>query len=312
MIADLPQCPQPGQIIQIPAEDSTLAADALAYVLEPLQPLREQVTAITGLGLEFDDLPPGSPRRVQVGPAADGSPLSVLAAGQRDGQQVIFLHGSPGLGEEWARFLADVPPGRLYLAPDRPGFGGSGDQPLTDLEAQARAVLPLLGAAGGPGAIVVGYSYGGPVALRLAADHPERVAALLLVAPAADPALEETHPLQQVAATDFFAQLLPTELTNSNAELLALREDLMRLGPDLSRLTMPVTVVQGLADSLVPPGNTDYLRSRLSGHARLRSVMIEGADHFLPWTHHDLLAEALDCLAEGTGPQSADASSTGK
>ena len=42
MIADLPQCPQPGQIIQIPAEASTLAADALAYVLEPLQPLPRQ------------------------------------------------------------------------------------------------------------------------------------------------------------------------------------------------------------------------------------------------------------------------------
>ncbi|MBM3605398.1 MAG: alpha/beta fold hydrolase [Alphaproteobacteria bacterium] len=312
MIADLPHCPLPDQVIQIPAEETSLAANALTFVLEPLQPLREQLTAITGLGLELDDLSPAALRRVRVPGAAGGEDLSVLAGGQRDGQRVIFLHGSPGLGEEWARFLTDVPAGRLYLAPDRPGYGDSGNQPLTDLEEQARAVLPLLGQADRSNAILVGYSYGGPVALRLAADHPDRVAGILLIGAAADPALEETHPLQQVAALDFFAQLLPAELATSNAELMALREDLQRLGPDLARLSMPVTIVQGQADSLVPAANADYLRAHLPSEAAPRSIMIEGADHFLPWTHHELLAKALDCLIATPPGHSADASSAGK
>lgn len=298
MIFDLPHCPAPGEIIQIAQPEQSLAEEALTFIIEPFQPLREQLIAMTGIGLDTE-LEGGDAtlRRHSVASPATGHPLSVLAAGQPGGQRVVFIHGSPGLGEEWTSFLADVPPGRLYLAPDRPGFGNSGQVPVTDLQQQADALLPLLAAPGQPSVVLVGYSYGGPMALRLAADHPDRVAGLLLVGAAADPGLEEIHPLQEVAALDFFAQMLPVELANSNAELMALRAGLEALGNDLPDLHMPVTIVQGTNDNLVPSSNAEYIRSRLPDSAA--SVMIEGADHFLPWSHPQILAQALDCLLDG-------------
>lgn len=295
MIADLPHCPIPGETIQIAGPEQSLAEDALTFILEPFQPLREQLIAITGIGLdtevEGDDI---TLRRRDLLRPETGQTLSVLAAGQPGGARVIFIHGSPGLGEEWASFLAGVPPGRLYLAPDRPGFGGSGDLPVTDLQQQADALVPLLGRPGQPPATLVGYSYGGPMALRLAADHPDRVAGVLLIGAAVDPGLEEIHPLQEVAALEFFAQMLPTELANSNAELMSLRAGLETLADDLPDLHMPVTIVQGTDDTLVPHSNADFIRSHLPDAAA--SVMIDGADHFLPWTHPEILAQALDCL----------------
>lgn len=298
MISDLPHCPIPAEIIRIAAPEQSFAEDALTYILEPFQPLREQMIAITGIGLEADvEGDDASLRRRSVPLSSLGRDLSMLAAGQPNGQRVIFIHGSPGLGEEWSSFLTAVPQGRLYLAPDRPGFGDSGDVPVTDLQQQADALLPLIGSSAQPPVVLVGYSYGGPVALRLAVDHPDRVAGVLLIGAAADPGLEEIHPLQEVAALDFFQQMLPTELANSNAELMSLRDGLEKLAEDLSNLNIPVTIVQGTGDNLVPPSNADYLRNHLPRAPAV--VMVEGADHFLPWSHPDLLLHALDCLLTG-------------
>lgn len=299
MSADLPYCPTPGEIIQIAAEEQSAAAEALAVILEPFQPLREQIIAITGMGLDADaDASDPSLRRLTVRQQGGEAnrPLSVLAAGQPDGARVIFIHGSPGLAEEWITFLNDVPLGQFYLAPDRPGYGDSGEAPVTDLQMQADALQPLLGMQAQTPVVLVGYSYGGPVALRLAADHPDRVAGLLLIGAAADPGLEEIHPLQEIAALEFFEALLPSELASSNAELLELRGGLEALAADLTTLHLPVIMVQGTSDTLVPASNVDYLLAHLP--ADPSAILIDGADHFLPWSHPDLLAQALDCLLQ--------------
>lgn len=299
MSLDLPYCPPPGAIIEIAAGEQSLAKEIFAVILEPFQPLREQFMAITGVGLDInaDDVDQ-SLRRLHVTPAgaAQAQPLSLLAAGHPGGARVIFIHGSPGLGEEWLPLMTAVPDGQLYLAPDRPGFGDSGDIAVTDLQAQADALVPLLGRQPDTPVVLVGYSYGGPVALRLAADHPDRVGGLLLIGAAVDPGLEEIHPLQEIAAMTFFERLLPSELANSNSELLHLRDGLDVLAGDLTDLHLPVIMVQGTADNLVPASNVDYLRAQMA--AAPAAIMIEGADHFLPWSHPDLLAQALDCLLE--------------
>jgi len=313
MIPDLPICDPPGQTIMIEAPEQSLAEGALEFVLEPFQPLREQVSAITGIGLEPDESwPEEQGRTVRQMRLAEGggTHLGYLAAGQPDGQRVIFLHGSPGTAEEWDRFLLDVPAGQYHMAVDRPGFGTSGEEPRIELAEQAAAVAPLLTASARP-AVLVGYSYGGPVALRLAADYPDRVAGLLLIGAAADPQLEEAHPLQQLAALDFFAWLLPTELANANAELLNLQPGLDALAPDLARITAPVTIVQGLADTLVPPENVPFLRAHLPASPGPRVILIEEADHFLPWTHADLLRSALGCvIGDGAAAQSGEGASS--
>jgi len=307
-------CTLPAQVIVIPAPEPTLGEAALSLLLTPFQPLREQFKAITGLGLETDDnsdaLPAAAPRREILAETTERARISYLAAGSPGGRRVVFVHGSPGNAGEWARFLADVPKTQYNLAIDRPGFGESGGEPEVDLKAQAKAVQPLLGTPGGEGVIVVGYSYGGAVALRLAADYPDRVAGLLLIASAADPTRDEVHPLQELAAIDFFKALLPRELTNANAELLALRPQLEDLAAALGQIKVPVTIVQGLSDTLVPPENATYIQAMLPLATPMRVILVEETDHFLPWTHPNLLKAALDCvLSDALGQRSNEASS---
>jgi pimeloyl-ACP methyl ester carboxylesterase len=141
--------------------------------------------------------------------------------------------------------------------------------------------------------VVVGSSYGGPVALRLAADHPQLVSGVLLVGAAADPEREEVHPLQHLAATRALRGLLPRALAHSNAELLALRRELEELGKAIGQIRAPVTILQGLHDTLVPAENSAYLAARLVGALRRRVVLVEQAGHFLHILFSELVEEVL-------------------
>lgn len=97
---------------------------------------------------------------------------------------VLLIHGQPGRGADWAEVVARVPAWMRTTAPDRPGYDG---RPARSMGDNADILADLLsGLPGGP-AVVVGHSYGGGIALLLAARHPDTVAGLVLVAPVGDP-----------------------------------------------------------------------------------------------------------------------------
>lgn len=94
---------------------------------------------------------------------------------------IVVLHG-------WGAHLAAVEPilaaleGEAeVLALDLPGFGDSGDPPgAWDSEDYARFVVEWLTRAGIEHCHLIGHSFGGRVAICLAAKHPELVGRLIL------------------------------------------------------------------------------------------------------------------------------------
>jgi pimeloyl-ACP methyl ester carboxylesterase len=262
---------------------------------------RERFQAITNIGLSYPKPEAALPPRHMVF-GRDGLPaLSYLSAGDPEGQRVLFIHGTPGEATDWMPFLQNVPAGQHRLAIDRPGFGESGPgRPVVALSEQARAIAALLKDGQGP-AILVGSSYGGPVALRIAADYPEAVSGVLLVGAAADPDREETHPLQRLAATRAVDALLPRPLSHSNAELLALRRELEALGTGIGQIRASVTILQGVHDTLVPAENAAYIAERLTGARSKRVVFVERAGHFLHILSSSLVEEALGQILADTG-----------
>jgi pimeloyl-ACP methyl ester carboxylesterase len=107
---------------------------------------------------------------------------------------IVFEAGIASTSLSWMNILKLLPPGQRFAAYDRLGYGWSGppSSPRT-LDAAADELLRLLDLAGitSP-AVFAGHSFGGLVVRHIAALHPERVAALLLLDP-----LEpfEWHPL---------------------------------------------------------------------------------------------------------------------
>jgi pimeloyl-ACP methyl ester carboxylesterase len=98
--------------------------------------------------------------------------------GERTGAspRVLALHGWGRDHRDWHRVLDGVP----ALLLDLPGFGASpAPREATGSEGYAEALLPVLDDIDVP-AVVVGHSFGGRIALYLAAAAPEKVGALVL------------------------------------------------------------------------------------------------------------------------------------
>jgi pimeloyl-ACP methyl ester carboxylesterase len=114
--------------------------------------------------------------------------LRVLHAGtpSPDRMPAMLIHGG-GVDNStisWCRLFEPLGTDREVWAIDLPGFGGSIDvAPVGGPVAMAHLVAEVMGKLDASPAAVIGVSMGGDVALNLALDHPEDVAALVLISP---------------------------------------------------------------------------------------------------------------------------------
>jgi pimeloyl-ACP methyl ester carboxylesterase len=101
------------------------------------------------------------------------------------GPPLVLVHGLGGAAWNFTDVAPFLGSQRRVLIPDLPGHGGT--EPLPNLESisdLAGHVAAVAEHEDMSPAAVLGYSMGGPVALRLAVDRPEAVSSLVLVAPA--------------------------------------------------------------------------------------------------------------------------------
>lgn len=97
--------------------------------------------------------------------------------------QFLALHGLTGHGERW-KHLSEYLPEISFAAPDLIGHGRSSwDAPWT-IDANVAALGTLLDNVAEAPVLVVGHSFGGGLAMHLAAARPDLVSALLLLDPA--------------------------------------------------------------------------------------------------------------------------------
>lgn len=227
---------------------------------------------------------------------AGGRNVRCVVGGRRGAPKVVFVHGSPGSWRTFARFLEDpaLKDRAFLISIDRPGYGGSGAGRVEpSLEAQARSVAAVfdLDVASEP-VVLVGHSYGGPVVVKAAALGDPRVRGVIIVAGAVDPDLERKKWYQYLADLEPFRWILPGRLDVCNREIEALKGELTSLQADWPKVTARVSVIQGLADDRVPPGNADFVARKL---ARLSPeiIRVPGLDHFVPQRRPDLLRAAI-------------------
>ncbi|AQZ69896.1 Hydrolase, alpha/beta fold family protein, At1g52510/AT4G12830 homolog, group4 [[Actinomadura] parvosata subsp. kistnae] len=272
-------------------------------------------------GDRFADLPgfPYEPRYAEVG---DGLRMAYVEDGPEDGEPVVLLHGEPS----WSFLYRHVMPelaaaGLRAIAVDLIGFGRS-DKPadLAD-HSYARHVewtrALLLDALGLTGMTVVGQDWGGLIGLRVAAEHPERVARIVAAntgLPTGDipmpevwhrfrdavlkaPVLDIARLVQAGCRTELSKDVraaydapFPDESYKAGPRAMP---GLVPITPDdpaapanraawriLTALDRPVLVAFSDGDPITG-GMAPILRESLRGAAGLRHPVIKGAGHFL-------------------------------
>jgi haloacetate dehalogenase len=110
------------------------------------------------------------------------------------GAPVLLLHGHPQTHVMWHRVAPALAERFALVIPDLPGYGRSTGRPSTldssahSKRTMARDLVALMREFGHERFAVVGHDRGGRVAYRMALDHPDRVAALVVldIVPTAD------------------------------------------------------------------------------------------------------------------------------
>jgi haloalkane dehalogenase len=113
----------------------------------------------------------------------DGLRLAHVDEG--DGAPVIFMHGEPTWSYLWRKVIPRVrDAGYRCIAPDLVGFGAS-DKPVDvdwyTYERHVALAATLLEDLDLRGATIVVHDWGGPIGLRLAVDHPDRIERLVIL-----------------------------------------------------------------------------------------------------------------------------------
>jgi pimeloyl-ACP methyl ester carboxylesterase len=106
---------------------------------------------------------------------------------QGAGEPVVLLHSTGASSGQWRRLATELSERFRVIAPDLCGYGGTGPWQGAgeiSLAAEAALVAALIERLDSP-VHLVGHSFGGAVALRLAQDRPELLKSLVVIEPVA-------------------------------------------------------------------------------------------------------------------------------
>lgn len=270
------------------------------------------------------DLPaPG--RRVLISPAVG---LNVIERGS--GPTIVLVHGQPGCAYDWAPMMGELARrGFRAVAYDRVGYGWSDGRVNGDytVESNADELLAFLDTENLHDAVIVGWSYGGGTAIVAARKDPSRMARIVLVA-SVGPGIEKRDqppkliidfmmgpglawlgrvpPLSKLVRTQLTEDAFhPQPITKGYLEQLAAnfarpntlytfrhegRDIGVNVNLDPSAISVPILIIQGHEDLLVPALVADELHRRNGGS---ELWMIDNAGHMLPVTHPAELADRI-------------------
>jgi len=226
-----------------------------------------------------------------------GGYIRFLKQGQGAAVPAVLIHGFGADLNSWLLNQAALADSRPVYAIDLPGHGGSVKDPrIATLEDIAQAVIAFLEAKSLSSVHLIGHSLGGAVAAKIAAERPALVKSLTLIAPAglgkeinfsfirALVDIDRRKDMATALETLFYnPALVSRDMTMGvlNAKRIdgavtCLRaiatgcfgsgEQKSILRDQISQLPLPVQVIWGQSDRVIPPQHAQELPGKIRVH----------------------------------------------
>lgn len=233
-------------------------------------------------------------------PLNDTSGVHFALSGPDTLPLVVLIHGAPGAWYGYMEYVDDtlLQKHMQLLSVDRPGYGKSGRRAVTSIEEQARRIHPLIDSMRhGRRVLVVGRSYGAPIAARLAADYPQDVSELVLIAPAVAPELEKFWWFSKPVNSNWMRWMFPAAINRASDEKFTHREELRRLEPLWDSIRAPITAVQGDNDAIADTANLTWLQRKLTDKKH-RFIRLKGVGHMITEERPEFVQQLLTSKAD--------------
>jgi pimeloyl-ACP methyl ester carboxylesterase len=261
--------------------------------------------------------------------AVNGLNVYYKDTGPKDAPVLLLLHGFGSSLQTWDRWAAKLETHYRVIRLDLPGFGLTGPSPLHDYsESGDLATLTnFVNKLGLSSFSIIGHSMGGKMAWSLAAAEPDRVKALVLMAPDGFPETKDigTKPYAVPAIMGMMKFCLPKYLVRKSIEpaffdasalsdsLVDRYYDMLRAPgvraaileranqtiytdpvPRLQKISAPTLLVWGEKDQMIPSSNAQSYTKVLPAS---KTVLLPNLGHLVQEEQPEIaLAHVSDFL----------------
>ncbi|MCD9563571.1 alpha/beta fold hydrolase [Tenacibaculum maritimum] len=204
---------------------------------------------------------------------------------------LVFVHGAIGAATNFSKYMKD----QLLLTKanmisyDRVGYNYNDKNTVQENIAFETALLENLIADIPPHkVIIVGYSYGGPIALATKKKYKK----IVLLAPAVYSKVEPMPWLVKFYQWKLTRWLVPKIWKEASKEKLSHQQELTKF--EKTWYTSPNTIVciHGTADWVVPFSNAEFLRAQFPKE-QLKLISMNEVGHDLVWSQFDFIKKQL-------------------
>ena len=204
---------------------------------------------------------------------------------------IVFIHGSIGSAFDFKEYLVDNELNDManLISYDRIGYGTNQTGEVQESIAfEVEMLNNIIKNLNTENTILIGYSYGGPIALASLKKYKK----VILLAPAVYSAVE-TMPW----ALNFYkwkatSWLLPKVWQAASKEKLSHKKDLRRFQDSWNKNTSSILSIHGNEDWIVPYENSLYLDRNFSSK-QFELVTLNGAGHGLVWSHFNEIKKQI-------------------
>lgn len=204
---------------------------------------------------------------------------------------IVFIHGSIGSASDFKKYLMDRTLNQRanLIAYDRVGYGiYQTGMVQNSIRFEVELLEDLLKSINSKKIILVGYSYGGPIALASLKSYQK----VILLAPAVYSKVEPMPWVLNLYKYKLLRWILPETWKAASKEKLSHRADLERFESNWDRNSSEIISIHGKKDWIVPIENSYYLKNNLPNN-QFELVTLNRAGHGLVWTHFDEIKETI-------------------
>lgn len=203
---------------------------------------------------------------------------------------LVFVHGSPGSAMDFKRYLIDKDLNKRanLIAFDRVGYSPNTVGDIQSILFEAKMLDSLLEALDSKKTILVGYSYGGPIALASKKDYKR----IVLCAPAVYSEVEPMFWFLNFYKWKTTRWLMPDLLKAASKEKLQHKNDLKQIEQNWGQNPSDIYVIHGDKDWIVPYENSIFIQN-LFPKEQFEIITLKEAGHDLIWSRFETVKEEL-------------------
>jgi pimeloyl-ACP methyl ester carboxylesterase len=210
---------------------------------------------------------------------------------------LVFVHGAPGAWYGYLNLMDDTILQQKFklVAIDRLGYGKSNyGKAETSTEIQALALKEIIEKenTSGKKVVLLGRSYGAPIAAWFSINHPNETERLFMVSPVIDPQKEKFYWFSGLGKWKPIQWLLPKMLNVATKEKYAHPKEMKLMLPKWNALYIPTCVITGENDKIADTSNYTFAKCHLNNCESI-FYKLKNTGHLVTYEQPELIRNLL-------------------